>query len=403
MPTVIRGEGNGTFIGIDGSFANVLAKTMNATPVYLTEKYYAKIFYGNKKYNGSNYGTMAAVVDRRAELTANGHFLRDYGCYVGELTRHITNDKVCLLAPKAGVMPPMITVLKSFQYEVWIMMAVTYIVTALIYFAGTTLNTTHTGPTGCNLGLELYRMFIGAPTNRAFAQSGQKMLTLFCLLYTVVILNAFQGSLVTFLSTPMHYPDLNTFKELEKSDVPIRTFSLSFKEILTNDPNLRNLASRVEKWESQVDLKNSDGYHVGFQRVNVFNLGHFKDIFYSGNKTRPRALHTMNECLISYYISYVVHRHSPYKKRINTVLSWIDQAGLVTKWNSDVTKYIFNEYRLVNPKDHEKSKVFTVRDLEVAFIILFFGLVLSFSVFVIELLICKKPIQQSPQHLPFIL
>lgn len=117
-----------------------------------------------------------------------------------------------------------------------------------------------------------------------------------------------QGSLVTFLSTPMHYPDINTFTDLIRSDFPIRTSSLSFREILTGDPNLRSLASRVEKWSKEEDIHNSDGRFAGFQRVNVFNLGHFKDVIYAANKTNTRVLHTMNECLISYFISYVIHR-----------------------------------------------------------------------------------------------
>lgn len=117
-----------------------------------------------------------------------------------------------------------------------------------------------------------------------------------------------QGSLVTFLSTPMHYPDINTFKDLEQSDLPIRTSSISFKEILVGDPNLKSLAYRLEKWAKEEDIHSSDGRFAGFQRVNVFNLEHFKDVLYVSQKNDTRVLHTMNECLISYFISYVVNR-----------------------------------------------------------------------------------------------
>lgn len=117
-----------------------------------------------------------------------------------------------------------------------------------------------------------------------------------------------QGSLVTFLNTPMHYSDINTFTDLIESDLPIRTSSISFKEILTGDPNLKSLAYRVEKWAKEEDIYDSDGRFAGFQRVNVFNLGHFKDVLFVTNRNNTRVLHTMNECLISYFISYVIHR-----------------------------------------------------------------------------------------------
>lgn len=72
------------------------------------------------------------------------------------------------------------------------------------------------------------------------------------------------------------------------------------------------------------------------------------------------------------------------------MLSWIDQAGLVLKWNSDVSKYTFDKYKPINPKNYESSKVFSVRDLEIAFIVLSFGIILSVIVFIIELLLTRK-------------
>lgn len=85
-------------------------------------------------------------------------------------------------------------------------------------------------------------------------------------------------------------------------------------------------------------------------------------------------------------------------------MSWIDQAGLVLKWNSDVSKYIFDKYKPINPKNYDTSKVFSVRDLEIAFIVLSFGIILSIIVFIIELLMhkmTKTPEPHSP-HFPFL-
>ncbi|CAH1716257.1 unnamed protein product [Aphis gossypii] len=200
IPTVIAMR-DGTFVGQDGAFATVLAAKMNATPVYISHpSANGKIYYGYRWIGGRAYGTFAGVIDGWADVSINGHFLKDYNCYLAELTRHITSDKVCLLTPKAGVIPPMMTVLMSFQREVWMMTAITCVLVTVIYFAtaAAALDTHRQGPTGCNLGLEIYRMFIGAPTNRIFAYSCHRILTSFCLFFTLVILNAFQ---VIFFST----------------------------------------------------------------------------------------------------------------------------------------------------------------------------------------------------------
>jgi len=79
--------------GQDGMFAALLAAKMNATPVYISEPSdNGKIAYGYKRSGGKAYGTFAGVVDGWADVSVNGHFLKDYGCYTAELTRHVNNN-----------------------------------------------------------------------------------------------------------------------------------------------------------------------------------------------------------------------------------------------------------------------------------------------------------------------
>lgn len=88
-PTVVA-TNSGTYVGQDGTFAAVLADKMNATPVYVNELTDAgKIYYGYRRTGDKAYGTFAGVIDGRADISVNGHFLKDYNCYSAELTRHV--------------------------------------------------------------------------------------------------------------------------------------------------------------------------------------------------------------------------------------------------------------------------------------------------------------------------
>lgn len=106
MPTVIA-TNSGAYIGQDGTFAAVLAAKMNATPVYFSElSNNGKLYYGYKQKKNETYGTFATVIHGRADISVNGHFLKDYNCYLGELTRHV-NDKYfylikVIIIPAAG-------------------------------------------------------------------------------------------------------------------------------------------------------------------------------------------------------------------------------------------------------------------------------------------------------------
>lgn len=108
----------------------------------------------------------------------------------------ITSDMVCMLVPKSGIIPSMITVLKSFQNEVWIMLLITYIIIFSIYYARAAMNIDRFKLNGCSLGLEIYKMCIGTTTNRRFACFGLRILTAFCLIFTLVVLNAFQVTMM---------------------------------------------------------------------------------------------------------------------------------------------------------------------------------------------------------------
>lgn len=89
-PTVVTMNG-GTYVGQDGAFAAVLAAKMNATPVYISDKANrAKIYYGYKRTSKGSDGTFAGLIDGWADISVNGHFLKDYHCYSAELTRHVS-------------------------------------------------------------------------------------------------------------------------------------------------------------------------------------------------------------------------------------------------------------------------------------------------------------------------
>lgn len=98
-PTVVPTTNGGAYMGQDGTFAAVLAAQMNATPVYHSEwSGYGKITYGYRRTRNGTYGTFAGVIDGWADVSVNGHFLKDYNCYMAELTRHVSVIYVTIVA-----------------------------------------------------------------------------------------------------------------------------------------------------------------------------------------------------------------------------------------------------------------------------------------------------------------
>lgn len=89
-PTVVTTD-DGKYVGQDGEFVTLLAAKMNATPVYTSKvPENGKFYYGYRQTGDRAHGTFAEVVHGRADVVANGHFLKDYHCYWAELTRHVS-------------------------------------------------------------------------------------------------------------------------------------------------------------------------------------------------------------------------------------------------------------------------------------------------------------------------
>lgn len=91
-PATVVPTKSGRYTGQDGAFAAVLAAKLNATPVYVTNFSNTKIYYGYKQTDVGSYGTFSGLIEGRADISVNGHFLKDYNCYSVELTRHVSDN-----------------------------------------------------------------------------------------------------------------------------------------------------------------------------------------------------------------------------------------------------------------------------------------------------------------------
>lgn len=82
---------------------------------------------------------------------------------------------------------------------------------------------------------------------------------------------------------------------------------------------------------NESEIRTSGAVYVRFQRINAHSKSLFRDVRIRNNVTnRTRLLHVMDQTLITYFISYVLLKESPFRTRLDQLLGWIDQAGKIT-------------------------------------------------------------------------
>ena len=232
--------------------------------------------------------------------------------------------------------------------------------------------------------LEMLGIFITMPVYliTRIRISSQRVFLASCLMSSWILIYSFQGLLLGIVSNPQYSQNINTLEELKASGMDIFTSHIDLLDIFNNSRKLEPLSSKITYMNagklSRMVKKNKNISLVTSKTtakriVNVFR-GH-------------RAMHIMEETPISYYISYMIHKCSPFSPRLRILLGRIAQAGLVQKLDAyDHDNDSGMKDATEDESDQEVICSLGLPDVLIAFLFLLIGLCLCIVVFILELL-----------------
>jgi hypothetical protein len=240
--------------------------------------------------------------------------------------------------------------------------------------------------------------------------SSQRIFLGSCLIFGLVLTSAMKGMLVTGMTKPYYYPDINTLDELYASGLTIYTDSPSLIDTFGTphinrtfrrfdiNPTMGGLSRRVQTVVGTVDF-----WGVIATEKNVAAMARKSDYQYGVPLTKYQAsdgsplLHVVRECPRHYLLGYLMPRGSPYLPYINDGIARLVEAGIVEHWK-EITpsnagthdRFNFSYLREIAAINKENSKAFSLEDLQLAFYILAVGLSGSVTIFCFEILGKKK-------------
>ncbi|XP_015191854.1 PREDICTED: uncharacterized protein LOC107074702 [Polistes dominula] len=369
------------------------------------------------------------IEDNKSELVLTSLFIKIYNdSFLYEFTVGIEVDKLCFIAPTRGYLPKSYMPFLPFTKELWILLIfynifVTIFWVILKYLSYSIRNDK---PITCPLSKDLwdirkeklsnviskrndYSRSINKekspPEIHPYVIGCTELMILFCypferaytpalriflcgsLLFGLVIAGLYNNWLMWTLSKPLRYPEINTIEDVADSNYTIVTKYLNLKEdtFIGDDP-------LDTKLRSKISVLNSDkptNYFVAFDR-SFIALGRFTSIklenysvYYDddGNK----LIHVVEECPVTYTLSYVIKLNSPYTERINTLLLRMQQFGFINFWYEEMTHPLFVEDAKMKLQLSERKKKLTLEHYSLTFIGLFIGLIGCFLVFLAEI------------------
>jgi hypothetical protein len=324
------------FAGVDGMTLGTLAEFLNFDIVAPANQ---KGNFGFVLPNGTVTGVLGDVFNRRVVYAANSRFLADYTASELEFTVPKLAEEMCIVVPKAAKLPSWVSVMNSFTGPTRFVILLTSIICTMFWYW-------ISSKPFAKASWIMFSILLGTPT-KLVPRTGEFLFLATCMVFSIIILGVFQGSLFKNYTTTTYYADIDTLEEIDQSGLPVAMPAWRFVKA-DSDLMRRLLNKTIPKSEDSIDF-------VAYQRnIAMCEVKSYAQFFmktrYVDNDGLP-LLHIVDECLATFLLGTVMPKHSAFLTVFNNVSTQVTEAGLTVKWNNDIVAVCSRE----NDQSEQKS------------------------------------------------
>ncbi|EAT39903.1 AAEL008332-PA [Aedes aegypti] len=343
------------FEGADMEVSRVFTEVMNFTADYLPPD---KDNFGVQLPNGSFNGVIGRLSRHESDVAYVGFFIKDYFSRDIEFTNGIYTDELCCVVKKASRVPEYLLPITIFPADLWIllfMMGIACSIAWMVLRAGIQAkgtsrirwvqkrrfaylfnlsNEIRDAPLYRKLiqiCIDTYVLLLSAPYQR-FTRSGIERLMLFgIMMVSLIFVSMFQSSLSSVYLNPVYYKDIDSLQRLDEAGIKI---PVKYKGYM-DDVFPANYSPTMDSLRNKMVLESGkESMLAKVARVGTISTVTRKTTFSLDNAVyiTTKQLFMIPECPRSYNLAYVVPRHSVFLEKINIVLSWMLNGGLIDHW-----------------------------------------------------------------------
>ncbi|KAL1129910.1 hypothetical protein AAG570_012854 [Ranatra chinensis] len=378
---------NGILTGFDGEMVHLLTEVMNFTAQVIERSDDEQYGY---KGDGTFYGSLGDLVYRRADISLNGFFAKDYGTERISFLPAVNRDRLCVTVPAALSIPDWKTVFLCFAPDVWACIIAGYLSAAVVWYALKRV-IEPTEPERTATAFSVFKILLLSPLVRLPENSSERIFVLSLMISSFLLATCFQGSLLTLLTLQSYEREIRTLADLARSGLPV----------LTKSANLLDTFDGGDT-EVMVALRSRLGVESGYtgdmltwmlQTRKIASLGReFELKIKIGNNFSDaggRALvHIVEECPRTYHLSYSMPRGTLLYESFNRLLALLVSSGIVRSPTLN-RAHLTTGDRYTERGAYGGARPFTLENLKIAFAFLVLGFILSIVTFIVEL-VSKK-------------
>ncbi|XP_055842748.1 uncharacterized protein LOC129909700 [Episyrphus balteatus] len=365
-------------------------------------------FFGYHLPNGSYSGAIGKAIRYETDLILTGFFVKDYYADDMEFSVTVYTDKLCCYTSKAERIPQSILPLFSVKVDMWVGFIGASFLWSGVWMLFRKINLWINRKQGRQIPKELIKVkrpylqiftdtlvvWVRENINQYPPFSSEKIFVISLCLVSVIFGAIFESSLATVYINPLYYNDINTMQELDESQLKILIKHAAMKDDLfygSSSKMFQRLDNKLiivsDMKERMIDAMSRKGGFASVTRASSLLLD---DIEYILSK----KIHQIQECPKKYRIAYAYPKESPFKERVNDLLSRFLNAGLINHW----IEMMLHKAKLGVLKSPETLrvmggytwKVLTINDLQLAFYVVLGGSFISTFVLLTEIYIAKR-------------
>ncbi|GFW89291.1 uncharacterized protein TNCV_4934591 [Trichonephila clavipes] len=389
MPMVlevyVNDNGKTRITGIEGSFADAIFTEMNIE--------YDIVFPEDKEYgrevNSGNWTGLIGMVQKgEADIAIGTLGINEKRFQVVDFSLPYTADKLTFVVLKPSEWLMAFGLFNLLDLSTWMLLFGSFLLLTAVFFVMLKGTTTY---------LEVVHIFFGSILRQPLIfhnyTHGKKFLIGTWLLSSFIMSSVFSGVLLSFLATPSKVEPIKNFRELSKAVESGThrvytlkgTFAVPFF-LNSKEPYFRLLGYAIEQNNWYIRMEEMLHNPLKSKDVSIVCPSEFLKLLY-GNQP---GIHFSEDSGYTMTTAFVLRKDFCCKTQLKKVMSRMISAGIYDRFFKLETL----KYSLSVPASEEKmdkKRVLTLNHLFGAFSILFSGLVISFLVFLGEIIVnCIK-------------
>lgn len=387
---LINSNGHPSYKGISFKMYHAISNTLNFT--LAQTKYYKRINFGEILPNGSWTGTIGDIVRKEVDLSLNLFTaLADRMPFIDISSVFLVTDWA-IMVKKAKALPLWMAVFLPFELPAWLSILGLLIVLVVFVWALQKFpNTEKFSPKIIGTLTYFLRILLGIGVHLP-TQNVTRFLLFLWIYVSFLYISLYTSSLVSVLTVPRYYSDINTLNELLKAVTSI-VGAPSLTDIFSHSSNdqIRALSKLIQPATNTTRIMKSviRDYNTAYLSTDLTLKYEVQYYFRCSGLKLP--VHILKENLGCTGFVLPLQKGSPYLLKFNVLIRRAVESGLVNYW-IDETFYdaIFQNNCLISEElEAEEAKELSLRMLQTPFFMLVIGYTMSIIVFAGELIYKK--------------